>query len=65
MLSLKELENKQLLLALETYGTHTAGKRRAARHLGISLSTLYPQDGENSLSRGSKVFMNRALSLLL
>ena len=45
LLSLKELENKQLLLALETYGTHTAGKRRAARHLGISLSTLYRKMG--------------------
>ncbi len=35
------LEKRQIHLALETYGHHTEGKRRAARHLGISLSTLY------------------------
>jgi sigma-54 dependent transcriptional regulator, acetoin dehydrogenase operon transcriptional activator AcoR len=39
--SLKELEKRQIRLALETYGYHAAGKRMAARYLGISLSTLY------------------------
>ena len=41
LLSLAALEKRQIHLALETYGHHTEGKRRAARHLGISLSTLY------------------------
>jgi len=39
--SLGEAEQKQIKLALETFGTTCAGKRLAAKHLGISLSTLY------------------------
>jgi sigma-54 dependent transcriptional regulator, acetoin dehydrogenase operon transcriptional activator AcoR len=50
LLSLKELEKRQVLLALETYGNHTEGKRRAARHLGISLSTLYRKMGKMGYS---------------
>lgn len=38
---LAEIEYTQIRLALETFGETTEGKRRAARHLGISLSTLY------------------------
>lgn len=50
LLSLEELEKRQVLLALETYGNHTEGKRRAARHLGISLSTLYRKMGKMGYS---------------
>lgn len=39
--TLEEMEAAQIRLALKTFGHGTAGKRRAARHLGISLSTLY------------------------
>lgn len=38
---LAEIEKDQIRLALETFGVTTNGKRRAARYLGISLSTLY------------------------
>ncbi|MFH1114871.1 MAG: sigma-54 dependent transcriptional regulator [Pseudomonadota bacterium] len=38
---LAESEYAQIRLALETFGETTEGKRRAARHLGMSLSTLY------------------------
>ncbi len=38
---LAEMEYEQIRLALETFGDTTDGKRRAARHLGISVSTLY------------------------
>jgi DNA-binding NtrC family response regulator len=38
---LAEIESEQIRLALQTFGETTQGKRRAARHLGISLSTLY------------------------
>ena len=41
VVSLEELERRQIRLALRTFGHHTEGKRQAARHLGISLSTLY------------------------
>lgn len=41
ILPLSELERRQIRLALETFGDTTEGKRRAARLLGISLSTLY------------------------
>ncbi|MDN5347612.1 MAG: hypothetical protein PWP65_1176 [Clostridia bacterium] len=36
-----EAERNTILQALRTYGTSTAGKRKAAEALGISLSTLY------------------------
>lgn len=36
-----EAERNTILQALKTYGTSTAGKRKAAQALGISLSTLY------------------------
>jgi sigma-54 dependent transcriptional regulator, acetoin dehydrogenase operon transcriptional activator AcoR len=45
---LKVHEKEQIRLALDTYGHHTAGKRQAARHLGISLSTLYRRLAQNS-----------------
>jgi transcriptional regulator with PAS, ATPase and Fis domain len=41
VLPLAEIEKHQILLALETFGESTEGKRTAAHHLGISLSTLY------------------------
>lgn len=41
LVSLVELEREQIQRALKTYGSHVEGKRRAARHLGIGLSTLY------------------------
>lgn len=41
ILPLAEIERDQIRLALEAFGETTEGKRRAARHLGISLSTLY------------------------
>lgn len=41
ILPLSDLEKHQIRLALETFGETTDGKRRAARLLGISLSTLY------------------------
>ena len=39
--TLKSMEKDQIRRALAVFGKDTAGKRRAARHLGISLSTLY------------------------
>jgi transcriptional regulator with PAS, ATPase and Fis domain len=45
-LPLEEVENHQIRLALQTFGAGTQGKRRAARHLGISLSTLYRRLGK-------------------
>lgn len=39
--TLVEVEREQICQALETFGKTTEGKRLAARHLGISLSTLY------------------------
>ena len=41
MATLEEMEDAQIRLALRTFGHSTAGKKRAASHLGISLSTLY------------------------
>jgi DNA-binding NtrC family response regulator len=41
ILPLAEVEKHQIQAALETFGETTEGKRRAARLLGISLSTLY------------------------
>jgi hypothetical protein len=40
-LTLDDAERRLIDDALERYGTSGAGKRRAARALGISLSTLY------------------------
>lgn len=39
--TLKELEARAIQKALDTYGTSLAGKKEAARSLGISLSSLY------------------------
>lgn len=39
--SLEESEMQQIRQALQAYGCDTEGKRTAAKHLGISLSTLY------------------------
>ncbi|MDQ7781359.1 MAG: sigma 54-interacting transcriptional regulator [Desulfomonilaceae bacterium] len=36
-----QMEYEHIQTALQTFGETTEGKRRAARHLGISLSTLY------------------------
>lgn len=38
---LAKIEKEQIRLALKRFGETTEGKRRAAYHLGISLSTLY------------------------
>ncbi|MEW5723158.1 MAG: sigma 54-interacting transcriptional regulator [Thermodesulfobacteriota bacterium] len=46
LLPLAALERKQVLGALKIYGHTTEGKRRAASHLGISLSTLYRKLGQ-------------------
>jgi transcriptional regulator with PAS, ATPase and Fis domain len=51
ILPLSELEKHQIRLALETFGETTEGKRRAARLLGISLSTLYRKISESTESR--------------
>ncbi|MEJ2718774.1 MAG: sigma 54-interacting transcriptional regulator [Deltaproteobacteria bacterium] len=41
ILPLAEIEKRHIRLALQTFGETTEGKRKAAEHLGISLSTLY------------------------
>ncbi len=41
LLSLKELECREIRRALEKFGNTTQGKKEAARVLGISLATLY------------------------
>ncbi len=53
LLPLEEVEKHQIWLALQTYGWGTVGKRRAARHLGISLSTLYRRMAKAGLTRES------------
>lgn len=39
--TLKQLEYLEIMKALKKYGESTEGKRLAAKHLGISLATLY------------------------
>lgn len=41
LLNHKASEQNAIIHALETYGLSVEGKRQAAKHLGISLSTLY------------------------
>lgn len=41
ILTLKELEHREICKALARYGNTTQGKREAAKHLGIGLATLY------------------------
>jgi transcriptional regulator with PAS, ATPase and Fis domain len=41
ILPLAEIEQRHIRLALQTFGETTEGKRKAAQHLGISVSTLY------------------------
>jgi transcriptional regulator with PAS, ATPase and Fis domain len=41
ILPLAEIERRHIRLALQTFGETTEGKRKAAQHLGISVSTLY------------------------
>ncbi|MFP4037673.1 MAG: helix-turn-helix domain-containing protein, partial [Desulfobacteraceae bacterium] len=53
-LPLEEAEKLQIRLALETYGSDTRGKKRAARHLGISLSTLYRKMSKLGLNQTVK-----------
>lgn len=53
-LPLEEVEKRQISLALKTYGSDTQGKRRAARHLGISLSTLYRKMSKLGLNQTVK-----------
>lgn len=38
---LKEVEKEMIYQALQQYGTHTEGKNKAAKKLGIGLATLY------------------------
>ena len=54
-LTLREIEKRAITQALERYGTSLAGKKQAARELGISLATLYNKmnkKNSNSLKRG-------------
>lgn len=44
---LKELEKREILRAIHMYGDTTEGKKRAAKELGIGLSTLYRKLDEN------------------
>jgi sigma-54 dependent transcriptional regulator, acetoin dehydrogenase operon transcriptional activator AcoR len=57
-LPLEEAEMRQIRLALQTYGCDTNGKRRAARHLGVSLSTLYRKMSKVGLSGAMKTGAN-------
>ena len=41
ILSLKEVERREIQRAIAQYGTTTQGKRMAAKELGIGLATLY------------------------
>jgi len=45
VIPLKELEQRELLRALDLFGRTTDGKRRAAAQLGISLAKLYRLEG--------------------
>lgn len=49
MMPLKEWERKHILKTLQVCGEDTAGKRLAAKELGISLATLYRKLEEYSL----------------
>ena len=54
-LTLREIEKRAITQALERNGTSLAGKKQAARELGISLATLYNKmnkKNSNSLKRG-------------
>jgi sigma-54 dependent transcriptional regulator, acetoin dehydrogenase operon transcriptional activator AcoR len=55
LLPLEEVEKHQIRLALQTFGWGTDGKRRAARHLGVSLSTLYRRMAKAGLTRESMI----------
>ena len=41
ILSLKEVERREIQKAIAKHGTTTQGKRTAAKELGIGLATLY------------------------
>ncbi|MFR7934891.1 MAG: sigma-54 interaction domain-containing protein [Clostridium perfringens] len=43
---LKEIESEYINKALDLYGRDTAGKKKAARKLGIGIATLYRKIGE-------------------
>jgi transcriptional regulator with PAS, ATPase and Fis domain len=54
-LPLKDNERQQILKALQVYGCDTKGKREAAKHLGISLSTLYRKMSKFGLMKRMKI----------
>ena len=43
---LKEIESEYINKALDLYGRDTAGKKKAAKKLGIGIATLYRKIGE-------------------
>lgn len=54
VIPLKELEQRELLHALDLFGRTTDGKRRAAAQLGISLAKLYRLEGNLKAEKHSQ-----------